>query len=116
MLGMGCNLFGKYLTLSDLVDIGTDREFTTTERRAFVRLVRAWANGDCDIRCTVPSGCPYKRRRSDAIEYLGYTDLHDLLLRLCAWPGLGRIRSIPETRGIDALDAHWARRPGHIGN
>lgn len=112
---MGCSFTVEVTSLSEIAQVGAEREFTAQERRAFKRLVTKWGDGECAIDCHTSAGCPYVRWTSSATEYLGYANLHDLLYRLYDKAELGRLHSIPEASRLDAMSAQWARQPGHFG-
>jgi len=74
-------------------------------------LVQLWQSIECPGGvCMMP--CPYARPNVYWIESLGYADLCDLIYHL---DPTEKIRKIPPAPRLDALDAKWARRPGHYG-
>lgn len=110
----GCSLTGDYTRICELVEIGSGREFTVEEQQQFGALANAWGEGECAVDCYSGGQCPYVRWTTDAIQYLGYTNLHDVLYRLFDKADLNRLLEIPAVESIDALSAKWARQPGHL--
>jgi hypothetical protein len=73
-------------------------------------LVQRWQSIECPGgRCLPP--CPYAKPGVYWIESYGYPNLYELIYHL---DPTEKIRKIPRAQ-LDALDAKWARMPGHYG-
>ena len=66
-------------------------------------------NVECPFEC-LPNKCLYANPQT-WIEYHGYTSMSDLLCHF-EYEGIGTLE-LKNKDAIDALDAHWARRPGN---
>src|ERR1700722_11991272 len=89
--------------ISDSVSLSVGQKVRLKE------LLDNWDSIECpDARCR-PEACPYARP-IDWVEHHRYPTLFDLIEAL---DQSRPINTIPKAAGLDALDATWARRPGH---
>ena len=77
--------------------------------RKLRNLLDNYWNVECPFDC-VPNRCSYADPKT-WIEYHGYTCMADLLLHF-EYEELG-VLELKDKKSIDALAAHWGRRPGH---
>ena|SRR5690348_13933537 len=74
-------------------------------------LLKLWNSTECpnDARDCVPGRCPYANPL-DWVTYKKHEDLFSLLNNLEV---TGMTITIKKRKSLDAMNATWARRPGH---
>jgi hypothetical protein len=76
------------------------------------RLLETWCNAECQDDSFDAGRCQFAFPHP-CVTYQKFTSLNDLLGRIEEVDGNLVIKRI---RSVDALEAHWARRPGHYTN
>ena len=79
-------------------------------RVRLTQLLDRWDAATCPSDVCVPGNCPFRRATDPWIQFHGFANLYDLIMKLEQRKPIDRI---PANEGVDAFDARWARRPGH---